>query len=92
MTLATILTLLAAPAVWDVVALNPPTICQTLPDPVCVMRGESEVLVLYGSTIRPIPGPGGTAVWRQASARVADAAALRRDRAGRARGGAETVP
>jgi len=83
-TLATLLTLLAAPAVWDVTALQPPTICQALPDPVCVVRDASDVLVLYGATIRPLPNPGGMDAWRQANARVADAAALRRDRAGRA--------
>lgn len=91
LTIPTILALLAAPSVWDVTSLNPPVICQVLPDPVCIAR-DARVLLMRDDHIEVIPEPGGMVVWREANLRVADAAALRRDRAERARIGAGTVP
>lgn len=92
LTLPTILALLASPAVWDVTSLNPPVICQVAPDPLCIVRSAHEVLVSHGAKVEAIPEPGGLIVWREANLRVADAALLRRDRAERARIGAEKVP
>ncbi len=77
-----ILALLAAPSVWDVTSLNPPIICQVTPAPVCIAR-DARVLLIWDDRIEVIPEPGGLTVWRQANQRVADAAALRRDRAER---------
>lgn len=82
MTLAAILALVAATS-WDVSTLNPPCICQTCPDPVCIARSASEVLLIHGAYIDPIPEPGGRIAWNAATLRVADAAALARDRAER---------
>lgn len=82
MTLAAILALVAA-GPWDVATLNPPSICQTCPDPVCIARSAHEVLMIHDAQIESIPEPGGALVWNQATMRVADAALLRRDRAER---------
>lgn len=85
MILSAILALVAAPSVWDVTSLNPPVICQVAPDPLCIVRSAREVSLIHGTKSATIPEPGGLIVWREANLRVADAALLRRDRAGRAR-------
>lgn len=83
MSLAVILALVAA-GPWDVATLNPPSICQTCADPVCIALSAHEVLLIRGAQMQAIPEPGGRVVWNAATLRVADAALLRRDRAERA--------
>lgn len=86
-TLATVLSFLAYPALWILTNAQPPTICQAA-GPVCLIRAPHEVLVTQRDggvvTITALTGPGGAVAWNEAALRAADAMALARDRAERA--------
>jgi len=86
--LAILLNLLAYPSLWIMTNGDPPTICQGRGE-TCLIHGPHEVLVTQREgdqvTITPLTGSVADAARNLIVLRAADAMALARDRAERAR-------
>ena len=90
MTPAAALLLLGAPSLWTCVNTNPFTICQATGD-VCVTASLYEMLVMERDaetiTVTPLRGAVADVAWNLIVLRAADAMAMARDQAERARAG-----
>ena len=88
MTPAAIIAMLATPGLWTCINTEPLTVCQPVFD-VCITASPHELLVSQRNadtvTITPLSGPMADMARNLVMLRAADALALARDRAERAR-------